>query len=76
MQVGVNHGLNSLRFVAPVKVDSYIRVCAKIVDVELRRFGQIMITTDVVIEVKDQRNPAIKCQTLPLYITKEPEESE
>jgi acyl dehydratase len=76
MQVGVNHGLNSLRFVAPVKVDSYIRICAKIVEVELRRFGQIMITSDIVIEVKDQRKPAIKAQTVSLYITKEPETSE
>jgi acyl dehydratase len=58
--MGINYGFDSVRFIAPVKVDSRIRAHAKLVGVVEKNPGQFMIKTDVTIEIEGQEKPALK----------------
>ncbi|MBL4906755.1 MAG: hypothetical protein JKX94_04825 [Sneathiella sp.] len=51
--------MNKLRFLAPVKVDSEIRVKSKIIDVVEKRPGQFLTTTEVTVEIKGEEKPAL-----------------
>jgi len=59
VQMGVNYGMNKLRFLAPVKVDSEVRVRSKVIDVVEKRPGQILLTSEVTLEIKGQDTPAL-----------------
>ena len=64
----INYGLNRVRFLQPVKVDSEIRASIKILD--LRRKGQtrILMTSEVTIEIKGEKRPALLAEALILFI--------
>ncbi len=59
VQMGVNYGMNKLRFLAPVKVDSEVRAKSKILDVVEKRPGQFLVTTEVTVEIKGEKTPAL-----------------
>lgn len=64
VQMGVNYGMNKLRFLAPVKVDSEVRVRSKVIDVVEKRPGQILATTEVTLEIKGEETPALVTEWL------------
>ncbi len=64
VKMGVNYGLNKLRFLQPVKVDSEIRVKSKVVDVVEKRPGQFLTTTEVTLEIKGEKTPALIAEWL------------
>lgn len=70
MYMGVNYGFNSIRFIAPVKVNSRIRAHAKLLDVVEKRPGQYMFTTDVEIEIEGNDRPALKAQWITMQMVK------
>ena len=43
MKMAVNYGLDSVRFIQPVKVDSRVRLAAKVLDITEKRPGQWLI---------------------------------
>jgi acyl dehydratase len=59
----VNYGLNKVRFPAPVKVGSRIRLVAKLTDVE-EVPGGVQITVDGAIEIEGGAKPAAVLQSL------------
>ena len=59
VQMGVNYGMNKLRFLNPVKVDSEIRVKSKVLEVVEKKPGQILTTTEVTVEIKGETVPAL-----------------
>lgn len=59
VQMGVNYGMNKLRFLAPVKVGSEIRVKSKVLDVVEKRPGQILTTSEITVEIKGEETPAL-----------------
>ncbi|MFE3031187.1 MaoC family dehydratase [Streptomyces canus] len=59
----VNYGLNKVRFPAPVKVGSRIRLVAKLTDVE-EVPGGVQITVDGAIEIEGGTKPAAVLQSL------------
>lgn len=63
-KMGVNYGLNKLRFLAPVKVNSEIRVKSKVLDVVEKRPGQYLTTTEVTLEIKGEKTPALIAEWL------------
>ncbi len=63
-KMGVNYGLNKLRFLQPVKVDSEIRVKSKVLDVVEKRPGQFLTTTEVTLEIKGEKTPALIAEWL------------
>ncbi|MDH6454190.1 MULTISPECIES: MaoC family dehydratase [unclassified Streptomyces] len=59
----VNYGLNKVRFPAPVKVGSRIRLVAKLTDVE-EVPGGVQITVDGAVEIEGGAKPAAVLQSL------------
>lgn len=68
--MGVNYGFDSVRFIAPVKSGGRIRALAKIVEVEERKPGQVMMKTEVTIEIEGSKQPALVANWLTLQMVK------
>ena len=64
VKMGINYGLNKVRFPAPVKVDSNIRLAATIVDVQPTKDGAKEITFDGAMEVEGLGRPACVAQVV------------
>ena len=58
--MGINYGFDSVRFIAPVKVNSRIRARAKILEWIEKKPGQFMSKTEVTIEIEGEEKPALK----------------
>ena len=63
-RMGVNYGLNKVRFTAPVPVGSRIRARTTLLAVEEIGTQAIQITNQVVIEIEGQDRPACIAETL------------
>ncbi len=64
-----NYGLDRLRFITPVKSGSEVRAHSKLVDVSEKGPGQLLIKTEVTIEIKDEEKPALVAETLTMAVT-------
>ena len=69
VQMGVNYGCNKLRFLAPVKVGSYIRARVVLKDFTEKRPGQFMSTLTITMEIQDEDKPAMICEWVTLLFT-------
>jgi acyl dehydratase len=63
--MGLNYGLEKVRFPSPVKVGAKIRLAAKVVSVEDVPGNGVQSTFDFVVEVDGQDKPA--CIARPVY---------
>jgi acyl dehydratase len=57
-RMGINYGLNKVRFPAPVPVDSRIRARASMVSAEATGDGAVQVVTRVTVEVEGNPKPA------------------
>jgi acyl dehydratase len=64
VRLGVNYGLNKVRFVSPVPVGSKIRTGATLVSVETVADGSLQIVVDFVIEREGAEKPCCIAQGL------------
>ena len=62
--MGVNYGLDKVRFPAPVPVDSKVRARRKLVAAELKAPNTIQIKQEVSVEVEGGSKPACVAETL------------
>ena len=62
----VNYGIESLKFMEPVKVNSEVRLRAKLRNLQNLR-GISKTELDVTMEIKDQKKPAFKATMIFLY---------
>lgn len=69
VKMGINYGLDKVRFLQPVKVDSEIRGKVKILSVEEKRPGQFLTKTEVTIEIKGEAKPALIAEWLGMSYT-------
>jgi acyl dehydratase len=65
-KMGVNYGLNSLRFMAPVKSGSRVRGAFRMVDVSERSPGVIQSTVEVKVEIEGEPKPALAAEWVTL----------
>jgi acyl dehydratase len=63
----VNYGIEQLKFMQAVTVNSEIRMTAKVVSLKNLR-GTIKAELKIVIEIKDQKKPALEANIIFLYI--------
>lgn len=68
MTMGVNYGLDSLRFLQPVRVGSRVRLAATLLDVHEKKPGQWLLKARVVMEIDGMEKPAYIAETLALCI--------
>ena len=64
MKMGVNYGLNKVRFINPVPVGSQVRSRMVISAVEEKGPGRILMITTHTIEIKGQDKPACIAEAL------------
>lgn len=65
-KMGVNYGLNKMRFVAPVKSGKRIRGHFKLLDVTERSPGVLQSTVDVSVEIEGEDKPALTAEWVTL----------
>lgn len=68
LTMGVNVGLNKVRFPAPVRVGSRVRGGAVLVDLKSSPAGKLS-TVRVTVEVAGEKHPACVADTLSLYVS-------
>ncbi|USG62978.1 MaoC family dehydratase [Sneathiella marina] len=71
VKMGINYGIDKLRFLQPVKVDSEIRAKSKILSIDEKRPGQYLTKSEVTIEIKDEAKPALIIEWLGMTILDE-----
>ncbi|GAA3787525.1 MaoC family dehydratase [Sphaerisporangium flaviroseum] len=67
LKMGINYGLNKVRFPAPVPVGAKIRAGAEIIDVKDTPAGTLS-NLRITVEVEGQGKPACVAESLSLYI--------
>jgi acyl dehydratase len=67
MKMAVNYGMDSVRFIQPVKVNSRVRVVATLADATEKKPGQWLLKASVVLEIEGSEKPAYIAEPLTLY---------
>lgn len=62
--MGINYGLDRVRFPAPVKVDSRIRARRELLGAELKGPGTIQLKQRVTVEIEGEEKPGCVAETL------------
>ena len=66
----INFGVNKVRFYTPVQVGARVRARATVLQARSRG-GALLLTSEVRIEVEDERKPACVAETLGMYFFKD-----
>ncbi|KAF1057097.1 MAG: putative enoyl-CoA hydratase 1 [Pseudomonas citronellolis] len=66
LKMAVNYGLDSVRFIQPVAVNSRVRLAATILDVTEKNPGQWLIKARCTLEIEGQAKPAYIAESLSL----------
>ena len=67
--MSLNYGLDKIRFLAPVPVNSRIRMHSKIVEVKEKNPGQFLIKSEVTMALEGSEKPAFIAEQLGLWVT-------
>jgi acyl dehydratase len=67
--MGINYGLDRVRFLTPVKVNSRVRIHTKILSVNERSPGNIVVKTEKTMEIEGEEKPALVAETLGMMVT-------
>nr|WP_298173605.1 MaoC family dehydratase [uncultured Pseudomonas sp.] len=66
LKMAINYGLDSVRFIQPVKVDSKVRLVVTLVDATEKNPGQWLLKARAVLEIEGQEKPAYVAEPLTL----------
>lgn len=66
LKMAVNYGLDSVRFIQPVKVNSRVRLVVTLTDVSEKNPGQWLLKARAVLEIEGQEKPAYIAEPLTL----------
>lgn len=66
--MGINYGLDKVRFLQPVKVNSRLRARARIGKVSARPGRQYLVKSTVTIDIENEERPALIAEILSLYV--------
>jgi len=67
VKMGINYGLNKLRYPAPVPVGSRVRALVRNLSVEEVGGGAAQVINEVTIQVEGQEKPSLVAETLTRY---------
>lgn len=63
-----NYGLDKVRFLAPVKAGSRVRMRSTLVSFEEKGPGQYLMKTDNVVEIEGEEKPALIAEALVMFV--------
>lgn len=66
LKMAVNYGLDSVRFIQPVKVNSKVRLVVTLTDANEKNPGQWLLKVKAVLEIEGQDKPAYIAEPLTL----------
>jgi acyl dehydratase len=66
MQMAINYGLDSVRFIQPVNVNSRVRLKVSLVQVTEKKPGQWLLKVSATLEIEGQDKPAFVAEPLSL----------
>lgn len=64
MKMVINYGLDSVRFIQPVKVDSRVRLKVSLAEVTEKKSGQWLLKATATLEIEGQNRPAYIAEPL------------
>ena len=67
-KMSLNYGLDKVRFLSPVPVNSEVRIHMKCIDITEKNPGQYLLKTEVTMEIKGVEKPAFIAETLSMFI--------
>ena len=67
-KMGLNYGLDKVRFLSPVPVNSEVRIRMTCIDITEKNPGQYLAKTEVTMEIKGVEKPAFVAETLSMFI--------
>lgn len=67
-KMGLNYGLDKVRFLSPVAVNSEVRIHMKCIDITEKNPGQYLAKTEVTMEIKGVDKPAFVAETLSMFV--------
>ena len=67
-KMGLNYGLDKVRFLSPVPVNSEVRIHMKCIDITEKNPGQYLTKTEVTMEIKGVDKPAFVAETLSMFV--------
>lgn len=66
LKMVVNYGLDSVRFIQPVKVDSQVRLKVELKEVTEKKPGQLLLKATATLEIQGEEKPAYIAEPLSL----------
>ncbi len=67
-KMGLNYGLDKVRFLSPVPVNSEVRIIMKCIDINEKNPGQYLAKIEVNMEIKGVEKPAYVAESLTMFI--------
>ena len=67
-KMGLNYGLDKVRFLSPVPVNSEVRIIMKCMDINEKNPGQYLSKFEVTMEIKGVEKPAYVAEALTMFI--------
>ena len=67
VRMGINYGLNRVRFPAPVRVGSRLRARATMTELDKRDDGSVQLVTLVTVEIEGEAKPACVAEMVSRY---------
>jgi acyl dehydratase len=64
VKMGINYGLNKVRFTSPVPVGSKVRANIDLADVSETKDGALQVTLTVTVEIEGKERPAVVAEWL------------
>ena len=67
-KMGLNYGLDKVRFLSPVPVNSEVRITMKCLDITEKNTNQYLMKTEVTMEINGVEKPAYVAVTLSMFV--------
>jgi acyl dehydratase len=64
VRMGINYGLNKVRFTSPVPVGSKVRAQVTLANLEQTKDGAVQLTTSITVEIEGSERPALVAEWL------------
>lgn len=64
VKMGVNYGLDKVRFINPVKVGQRVRARGKVLDILEKNPGQFQLKLEITVEIEGEAKPALIAEWL------------
>jgi acyl dehydratase len=67
-KMGLNYGLDKVRFLSPVPINSEVRIVMKCLSITEKNPGQFLAKNEVTMEIKGVEKPAFIAETLSMFV--------